>query len=356
MKSEYNRPPIRVALMGLGRAMIQEHYAFYKEHPSLFKIVAACDISKERRDMVMMDFPECKMFRQYRDMLDERDIEMVDIATCSVDHVQHAMMSLERGLWTVVESPLALSVEEVQLIRGASQKAKNRLIVVQRGLFDPDFLLTKQVMGDSRIGEVYELRLRNEDFVRRDDWLTVKRLGGGASFYAMNDLVLQALKLLPSPPVQMWSELKRIVSLGDAEDYAHICLKTRAQVSVDMEYNGAVVAENRGPSFMIRGERGQFSVMPGASEGMITVIDPKFKFPRRRSSVRTPDMSDLHEEIPVVSIPVSLRRGTECGQQAFWRHIYETIRTAAPFPISLDESIEALKFSHLMKKTSPFGK
>lgn len=356
MKSEYNRPPIRVAMMGLGRAMMLEHYAFFKEHPALFKVVAACDISRDRRDQVSMDYPECKMFRQFADMLDERDVELVDIATPSVDHVKHAMASLERGFWTLVESPLALTMNDVQIIRGAASKARNRLIVLQRGYFDPDYLLTKQVIGDSRLGELYELRMRQEDFIRRDDWMTVKRLGGGAAYYAMNDMMLQALKLMPSPPVQMWSELKRIVSLGDAEDYAHICLKTRSQLSLDIEYNGGVVKENRQPSFLIRGERGQFSVMPGESEGTMTVIDPKYKFPRRRSSVRTPDMVDLHEEFPVITFPVALRKGTESGQGAFWRHIYETVRTAAPFPLTLEDSIEALKFSHLMKKTSPFGK
>jgi hypothetical protein len=44
------------------------------------------------------------------------------------------------------------------------------------------------------------------------------------------------------------------------------------------------------------------------------------------------------------------------GPTAFWKHIYDTVRTAAPFPLQLEDSIEAVKFAHLMKKTSPFGK
>ena len=195
-----------------------------------------------------------------------------------------------------------------------------------------------------------------EDYVRRDDWQTVKRLGGGAAYYAMPDLVMQALRLLPTPPIQMWSELKRIASLGDAEDYCHVNLKTRGEVSADIEFNGGSLAEVHGPSFTIRGERGVFTVRPGASEGTLTVIDPAHHFPRRRSSVRTPEIVDLHEEFPVVNIPVSLPRGTASGPTAFWKHVYDTVRTAAPFPLALEDSIEAVKFAHLMKKTSPFGK
>ena len=356
MNAEYQRPPVRVAIMGLGRSMFGDHYPVFKAHPALFKVVAACDLMKERRDIVAMDFPDCRMFRRFTDMLDERDVDVVDISTCSVDHVKHALMSLERGFWTLLETPVALSVDDAQVLRGAAQKSKGRLLPLQRGLFAPDFLLARQEMADPRLGDIYEVRVRREDFIRRDDWQTVKRLGGGAAYYAMTDLVLQTLKLLPLPPIQMWSELKRIASLGDAEDYAHVSLKTRGQISADIEFNGGVLPGDRSPSFVIRGTRGTFKVEAGRGEGVVTAIDPDFSFPRRRSSVRTPAIADMHEDVPVKTFPVSLPKGTLCGPSAFWKHVYDTVRTAAPFPIALEDSLEAVKFSHLMKKTSPFGK
>ena len=353
---EYQRPPVRVALMGLGRSMFSDHYPIFKRHPALFKVVAACDLMKERRDIVEKDYPDCRMFRQFADMLDEHEVDLVDIATCTNDHVKHAMMSLKKGFWTLLETPMALTLDEATVLRGQALKSKNRLIVMQRGLFAPDFLLAKAMMSDARLGQIHQIRIRREDFIRRDDWQCVKRLGGGAAYYAMTDLMIQATKLLPTPPVQMWSELKRIASLGDAEDYAHVNLKTRDLISADVEFNGGCLASEWSPSFEIRGERGVFKVAAGATEGTLTVIDPKFSFPRRRSSVRTPPLKDMHEEFPVLTVPVALPKGTLHGPSAFWKHVYDTVRTAAPFPLQLEESIEAVKFSHLMKKTSPFGK
>jgi len=354
--SIYQRPPVRVALMGLGRSMFADHYPIYLKHPSLFKVVAACDIHKERRDILAKDFPDCKMFRQFSDMLDERDIDLVDIATCTNDHVKHAIMSLKHGFWTLLETPMARTVEEAQLLRGQVLKSQNRLIVLHRGLFAPDFLLAKQMMSDSRLGRIHQIRIRREDFVRRDDWQCVKRLGGGAAYYAMTDLAIQALRLLPTPPVQMWSELHRLASLGDAEDYAHLILKTRDALSVDLEFNGGCLPSERSSSFEIRGARGVFRVAPDATEGELTVIDPEFEFPRRRASVRTPPFRDAHEEFPVKKMTVSLPKDTLHGPSAFWKCVYNAVRTAAPFPLQLEECIEAVKFSHLMKKTSPFGK
>ena len=355
-KVEYQRPPIRVALMGLGRAMFADHYPIFRKHPALFKVVAACDLIKDRRDIVAQDYPDCKMFRQFADMLDEHDIDLVDIATCTTDHVRHAMMSLKKGFWTLLETPMALNPDEAQILRGQALKSMNRLLVMQRGLFSPDFLLTKSMMSDPRLGQVHQVRVRQEDYVRRDDWQCVKRLGGGAAYYAMTDLVIQTLKLLPSPPIQMWSELKRIASLGDAEDFAHMILKTRDYVSADVEFNGGCLESERAPSFEIRAERGVFKVAPGATHGTLTVVDPAFSFPRRRSSVRTPAIRDMHESFPVKTFDITLPKDTLCGQAAFWKHVYDTVRMAAPFPLQLEDSIEAVKFAHLMKRTSPFGK
>jgi len=342
--------------MGLGRSMFDDHYSVFKAHPALFRVVCACDLEKDRRDIVAKDYPECRMFRQFADMLDENDVDLVDIATCSTDHVRHAILSLKKGFWTLLETPMALNLDDAMVLKGAALKAKNRLLVMHRGLFDADFLLTKQVMSDDRLGSIHQVIVRKEDYIRRDDWQAVKRLGGGAAYYAMPDLILQTLKLLPTPPIQMWSELKRIASLGDAEDYAHVNLKTRDAVSADVEYNGGVLADDRGPSFVLRGDRGTFAVRPGASEGVLTIIDPGYKFPRRRSSVRTPAFGDLHETFPVQKVPVRLPKGTLSGLSAFWRHVYDTVRTAAPFPLTLEDALEAVKFTHLMKKTSPYGK
>ena len=355
-KHDYQRPPLRVALIGLGRAMFEDHYSIFKAHPAMFQVVAACDLLKERRDIVEADFPSCKMFRRYNDLLDERDIDLVDIATGSSLHVKHALASLRKGFWTLLESPMALTYEDAQILRGAAVKAKNRLLVMHRHMFDSDYLLAKQEMADSRLGDIYQINVNREDFVRRDDWQAIKRLGGGAAYYAMPDMIMQALKLLPMQPIQMWSDLKRVASLGDAEDYVHVSLKTRGAVSAGIEFNGGVLAPLRKPSFEIRGTRGAFSVMAGESVGKLTVIDPAFEFPRRRSSVRTPDLNDLHEDIPVIEESVTLSKGTLHGISAFWKHVYDTVRTAAPFPFPLEDAIESVKFSHLIKKTSPFGK
>lgn len=355
-RDNFSRPPLKIALMGLGRAMLNEHFPVFANHPALFNVVAACDLIKERRDIVAKTFPKCKMFRIFEDMLDEHDIDLVIIGLPAVERKDYVLSSIKRGFWTLIESPISLSHDEAQLIRGAATKSKNRVAVIERSLFEPDFLLTKQMMSDSRLGRIHKIVIREEEYVKRCDWQAVKRTGGGAAFCQIPNLMMKALHLLPSQPVQMWSDSKRITSLGDVEDYVHVNLVTRTQVTADIEYNPGMLKENRGNSFEIHGEKGVFCIQPGKTTGVMRYIDPAFRFPHTRSSVRTPPMNAIQSPIPVCSDEISLPVGTHYGRSAFWKAIYDTVRIAKPLPYDLNDSIKIIKYVQLIRKSSPYGR
>ena len=348
------RPPVRIALVGLGRAALFDHLPALKTLPELYQVTAVCDLLRERRDIVEKDYPNIHTYRRLEDMLDDPDIDLVDITLPTVDHQAAALASLAHDKWTLVETPLATTHDQATVLKAASVKARGKLFAYTPGLFSPDFRLAQTVLDNPVLGEIFEVRVRHQDFSRRDDWQCVKRCGGGATWFAGPDAVLQAMSLLRTQPSQLWSELKRVASLGDAEDFARIILKTRGELTADIEINGGQLAP-REPSFTVRGTRGTFTVDAGSPTGTFHVIDPAFKFGRRRSSVRTPELTDMHETFPVTDIPVSLPATAELGPGAFWKALYATIRTAAPFPIALDDVVEAIRYLQLVKKSSPFA-
>jgi predicted dehydrogenase len=351
---EPRRPTLRVGIAGLGRAVFNGHLPALKALPELYSVVAVCDLLKERRDLVEKDFPNVRTYRRVEDMLDDPDIDLVDVALPSAEHMRVAMSSLQRDKWTLVEAPIAVSQDDAKILQAAAVKTRGKLVAYTPGLFSPDFRLAQSLVEDARLGDVFEVRVRHQDYVRRDDWQSVKRCLGGCVWHSGTDAVLQALALMRTRPAQLWSELKRLVSLGDAEDFAHIVLKARTDISAGVEICGGQLAPFE-PSFVIRGTRGSFSVMPGASEGVMRVVDPAFRFPRRRSSVRTPPLDDMHENFPIVDIPCALPPDADKGPTAFWRALYATIRTAAPFPVALDDVLETVRYLQIVKKASPFA-
>lgn len=347
------RPPVRVGIAGLGRAALLDHIPALTALPGLYQLVAVCDLLKERRDIVERDAPDVHTYRRVEDMLDDPDIDLVLVALPTAEHVPCALSSLRRERWTVVEAPLATKHDDARTLQAASVKARGKLFAYTPGLFAPDFRLAQGVLDDARLGEIFEVRVRARDYVRRDDWQSVKRCLGGCAWYKGQDALLQALALMRTQPAQLWSELKRLVSLGDAEDFAHIVFKSRGAVSADIEICGGQLPPV-GPSFTVRGSRGSFSVLPGGTSGTLRVVDPAFKFPRRRASVRTPPLDDMHEELPILDVPLSLPGETAPGSVAFWRALYATVRTAAPFPVALDDVVETIRYLQLVKRASPF--
>ena len=114
------RPPVRLGIAGLGRAALFNHIPAFKALPGLYRLVAVCDLMKERRDIIEKDYPDVHMYRRVEDMLDDPDIDLVLITLPTTDHVACALSSLRRGRWTVVEAPLATTHEDAKMLQAAS--------------------------------------------------------------------------------------------------------------------------------------------------------------------------------------------------------------------------------------------
>lgn len=348
--------PVNVAIVGLGRATFKDHAPFFAAHRDMFNVVAACDTVKERRTQLAQIFPDSRLFRRYDDMLDERGIDLVLVATRSMDHVGQALAALERGLRVAVESPVSVRFDDVKRLRGAAMKCENLVFPIQRGLFAPEYLLARKAIASGILGALHHVTVRYTDYVRRNDWQATKAAGGGAVYYAMPDIALQSMRLLGEKPIQMWSELMRISTNGDAEDYFYLRLRTAARMVANAEFDGGAVPFATVPAIALRGDRGQFRAMPQSRTGELIAIAPGFRFPRRRASVRQPPLCDMHEDFPVVRQAISLAEGEPEGVDALWRAIYAAVRTRSPFPVKLEEAVEYVRIAALMRNNSnPFG-
>lgn len=349
------RPPIRIGIVGLGRAGLEMHCPELDLYPELFKIIAVCDPIKERRDVAVERYPECRTYRRYEDLLADPDVELVDVATRSDDHAAHAMQALKTNKWVHVERPFCRDYDEAMVLRAASIKAGNKLLVRHNYRFEAAFLQVREVMDSGALGEIYDIKIRRGAYERRDDWQAVKRCAGGAVLLWGSAYLDQALELLRTPPVKVWSDLKRVAAVGDAEDYVRIMLRNHAGLTVDLEISGGRIGAV--PLFVVTGTKGEFTLFPGAAEGTLRYLDPKQKLARRRSSVRTPPLGSFGtpETLRWVETKIPVKPKAESGPTLIWEHVFNVIRENKPFPVSLDTAIETMRILTLVKKESPFA-
>ena len=344
---------ISVGVVGCGRCAVFGHLPAIGRLGSLFRVTAVCDLEKVRRDRVAGDFPEVRHYRRLEDMVDDPDIDLVLIATQTLDHEAMALECLNHGLWTVCETPVALSHDASLVLRGASIKEGRKLIAATPALFSNEYRLASMPKLRHKVGDIYDVRIRAGTYARRDDWQSTLKRAGGATHFAAQEPVLQALAILKAPPVQMWSETKKLVALGDAEDYMHLMLRTADGVTADVEVNSAMVMAEE-PAFTIRGKRGSFSVMPGASVGRFRIIDPSQRFTNHRSTVALPPLTVPSEKIRVVEETVPLADPMP-AYEAFWRAVYDTVRNEKPFPVDFDLVVELTRYIGIARKMPPIA-
>jgi len=344
---------ITVGIVGCGRCTVFGHLPALAKMRDRFRVVAVCDVEKSRRERIERDFPDVRHYRRLEDMVEERDLRLVLIATPTLSHEAMSIECLGRGLWTVCETPVALSHDGALALRGASHKAGGRLIPAIPSLFSNEFRLASMAASRKDLGSLYDIRIRHGQYCRRRDWQATLKRAGGALHFAAQEPVLQALSLLHAPPVQMWSETKKIVSLGDAEDYVRLLMRTADGVTADIEVNSAEFAEDAS-AITLRGTRGFFSVMPGAASGRYRMIDPSLKFEKQRSSVALPPLEVGREDVRIIEEEMEIPDPMS-PYEAFWGAVYAAATGERPFPVDFDLVVEMVRYIGIAGKPAPIA-
>ncbi len=345
--------PVRVGIVGLGRAGWGMHGPELEQLSHLFHVVAVCDPLKERRDLAVARY-HCQAYRRLQDLLADHTVELVDIATGSDCHLDQALVALGTGKWVQVETPLCRTYDEALVLRAAAVKARNRLVVRQNRRFEPGFLQIRDVIASGLLGDIYDIKIRQGRFQRRDDWQTVKRCAGGLILHEGPHYLDHALQFLGAPPARIWADLKRVTASGDAEDYVHILLRNGDGLTIDLELSGGRILPE--PEYTVTGSRGALTYSVG-EELRVRHLDPKQKLPRRRASVRTPPLGSFGspENLKWVDASIPLNPKAPAGHIRLWEALFATIRQNRPFPITLDQVIETMRMITAARKDTPFA-
>jgi predicted dehydrogenase len=103
---------------GMGRANLNE----CAKHPDVV-VTGACDVWKSRRDAVVAQFKDsCKPYADFREMLQQKDLDAVIIASPPHWHAFQAIAACEAGKDIYVQKPMTLHLDESLAVRNAVQK------------------------------------------------------------------------------------------------------------------------------------------------------------------------------------------------------------------------------------------
>jgi len=173
---------LRIGLIGVG-GMGTFHLENHLANPKV-ELVAICDILPERLAKRVNDYKltGVKTYTDFKDLIDENELDAVDICTPNNYHSIIAVYALDRGLNVFSEKPDAMNLEEAQKMYDAYKRSGKFLMVMRNNRYYSNSKYLKKFISDGKAGEIYCGRcgwVRRRGIPGRGGWFTTKAQSGG---------------------------------------------------------------------------------------------------------------------------------------------------------------------------------
>jgi predicted dehydrogenase len=149
------------------------------------KLVAACARTTEKVERFAAEH-DCAAHTDYKDLLARDDIDVVTVCTPSGAHMEPAVAAAEAGKHAIVEKPLDITLERVDAILAAHQKAGTRVCGIFPSRYSEVNQLIKRTVDAGRFGRItfggaYIPWWRTQAYYDEGGWKgTIALDGGGA--------------------------------------------------------------------------------------------------------------------------------------------------------------------------------
>ena len=334
--------PIKIGLVGLGRAGYAMHTRELASRKDKFIFVAGCDNIFERATSFAEEFG-AKAYTDIKELIADPEVELVDIATRSIDHLAHAKLALEAGKDVFLEKPFALNTDEAkELIKLGSQPAGPHLYIRHNRRFEFGFEMVTDIINSGILGDVYQIKLCRNGYQRRNDWQTLKSSGGGQICNWGPHIIDHALRFCGGDYTELFTDLKQTAWLGDRDDHVKLVFRGINRRVVDMEISGGAALPS--PEYLVYGSRGALVSEKGGFK--LRYLDPTQPLPLAKVKGETwPQNAGFGnpETLPWVEEFRPLPTTGGDGSTRIWDHLYETIRNHVAFPVTQEQSYKVIE-------------
>jgi predicted dehydrogenase len=145
-------------------------------------VVAVAEIHPGRAREATERFKIARSYTDYRELLEQADIDAVTIALPNYLHAPVAIEALKARKHVFLEKPMATSAKEASRIIDTAMKMKRTLMVGQNLRFHRASQMAKLLIQRGDLGDIYHARafwLRRSGIPRIGSWFTQKKYSGG---------------------------------------------------------------------------------------------------------------------------------------------------------------------------------
>ena len=149
---------LRVGFIGSG-GITELHYPAYKDNPKA-ELYAICDVDEQQLNERAAEWGIKRTYTDYRELLDNPDIDAVEIITPHHLHCEMGVAALEAGKHVSLQKPPAINVAECDKLIEAASRSDKVFRVFENFQYYPPMAKAKELLDSGAIGEPLSIRIK----------------------------------------------------------------------------------------------------------------------------------------------------------------------------------------------------
>lgn len=258
---------LKFAIIGCGRISYKHVEALVHNREEAI-LVATCDINEENASAKQKEYiekinenVEVKVYKDYKEMLENENIDVVTIATESGYHPEIAIYCMDKGKHVIVEKPMALSIEDAEKMIKCADENNVKLCVSHQNRFNKPIQMLRESIEEKRFGRILNgtariLWNRNMGYYTQAPWRGTWKLDGGT---LMNQCIhnIDLLQWMLGGDIDtVYAQCDTYMRDIEAEDFGAIMIRFKNGAIGIVEGSACVFPKNLKETLDIFGETG----------------------------------------------------------------------------------------------------
>jgi scyllo-inositol 2-dehydrogenase (NADP+) len=221
---------IGVGIIGFGRIGVE--HASWLARAKGIEAVAVADGTPARQELAQQR--GLRVYTTVAQLLEDREVAAVLVATPTAMHFEHAMEALQAGKHVLVEKPMALDVTQSKQMVAEAARRGVVLSVFHNRRWDLDYLTVRKAVEAGTLGKLINVESRLGQWSScvgpaareyRPNWRNEAAFGGGGLYDWGSHFVDQLWRLMwPAKPVRVFGQLRGNVWSSECDDFARVLI------------------------------------------------------------------------------------------------------------------------------------
>jgi len=175
----HNKGRVKVGIIG-SQFQADIHAESFRIMPDEAEVVAVASPTPGNAEKLAKKYGIPQIFTDYKEMLAEKDIEMITITAPNYLHAQMTIDAADSGKHVLCEKPLCITLEEADLMIETCKHKGVLLMYAEELFFTPKYVKAKEMADEGAFGKVYMVKQSEKHFGPHAPWFwDVDKSGGG---------------------------------------------------------------------------------------------------------------------------------------------------------------------------------